>query len=637
MNLHRYTIKKLLSFTSTIILLSFLLFTSIYYIRQQAVRQDKNILQRLDRLEQNSLRIKMLQDEFLLRDFHNSQLYVLGQSPATLRLDSLFTKTLEELNYLKKYFSSTKITEVERHIEQYKKNFNNLKELEITRGFRDYGLEGDLRNIIHQVEGNAVLNNDYRLLSGMLMLRRHEKDYMLRRDTLYVEKFDATLASTLNYAADKYGANNQFLKQLIDYSKLFHEFLSIDAQIGRTENEGATYQLQQQSALVIESIRNLYGELSENIKKKDREAYASMLMLLVIVSSLVLTLLTKISRHITKTIKSTLAVIKKLGKGELPPPLEVKGADEFSAMEKSINDLSLALRNTRDFAIEVGNGNFYSEVNVFGNSGELGSGLLEMRQKLTEVAVQQENSLKEKEQRSWLNECLAQVSELLRNFHSDTKELCFEFVRFAIKSTGSLQGGIYLLNSEGESDSEENSYLELVASYAYDRRKYINKRFEKYEGVVGSCLYEKDVIYITDIPDSYTHITTGLGVSNPSCIVLTPLVTEKEEALGVMEISSYSPITDIQVEFMKQACRNLASSLILHKAIKANEQIIAQMKVKTEELLANEEELRQNMEELTAIREDMERREKDLNGQIAELKYKLRLHGIIFEADTYHN
>lgn len=637
MNLHRYTIKKLLSFTSTIILLSFLLFTSIYYIRQQAVRQDKNILQRLDQLEQNSLRIKMLQDEFLLRDFHNSQLYVLGQSPATLRLDSLFTKTLEELNYLKKYFSSSKITEVERHIEQYRMSFNNLKELEITRGFRDYGLEGNLRNIIHQVEGNAVLNNDYRLLSGMLMLRRHEKDYMLRRDTLYVEKFDATLASTLSYAAEKYGVNNQFSKQLVDYSKLFHEFLSIDARIGRTENEGATYQLQKQSALVIESIGSLYDELSENIKRKDREAYASMLMLLVIVSSLVLTLLTKISRHTTKTIKSTLAVIKKLGKGELPPPLEVKGADEFSDMEKSINDLSLALRNTRDFAIEVGNGNFYSEVNVFGNSGELGSSLLEMRQKLTEVAVQQENSLKEKEQRSWLNECLAQVSELLRNFHSDTKELCFEFVRFTIKSTGSLQGGIYLLNSEGESDSDENSYLELVASYAYDRRKYINKRFEKYEGVVGSCLYEKDVIYITDIPDSYTHITTGLGVSNPNCIVLTPLVTEKEEALGVLEISSYSPITDIQVEFMKQACRNLASSLVLHKAIKANEQIIAQMKVKTEELLANEEELRQNMEELTAIREDMERREKDLNGQIAELKYKLRLHGIIFEADTFHN
>jgi hypothetical protein len=47
-----------------------------------------------------------------------------------------------------------------------------------------------------------------------------------------------------------------------------------------------------------------------------------MLMLLVIVSSLVLTLLTKISRHTTKTIKSTLAVIKKIGEGELPHHLK---------------------------------------------------------------------------------------------------------------------------------------------------------------------------------------------------------------------------------------------------------------------------------------------------------------------------
>jgi methyl-accepting chemotaxis protein len=118
-------------------------------------------------------------------------------------------------------------------------NFNNLKELEITKASETM----DLKVISeHQssVEGNAVLNNDYRLLSGMLMLRRHEKDYMLRRDTLYVE-IRRNASDTLCYAAVKYGVNNQFSKQLVDYSKLFHEFLSIDARIGRTENEGATY------------------------------------------------------------------------------------------------------------------------------------------------------------------------------------------------------------------------------------------------------------------------------------------------------------------------------------------------------------------------------------------------------------
>jgi uncharacterized Fe-S cluster-containing radical SAM superfamily protein len=105
-----------------------------------------------------------------------------------------------------------------------------------------------------------------------------------------------------------------------------------------------------------------------------------------------------------------------------------------------------------------------------------------------------------------------------------------------------------LLNSEGESDSDENSYLELVASYAYDRRKYINKRFEKYEGVLGLASTKGCNIHYRYSRKLYPH-HHRFRCSNPNCIVLTPLITEKEEELGVLEISSYSPITDIQVEF----------------------------------------------------------------------------------------
>jgi predicted phage gp36 major capsid-like protein len=64
---------------------------------------------------------------------------------------------------------------------------------------------------------------------------------------------------------------------------------------------------------------------------------------------------------------------------------------------------------------------------------------------------------------------------------------------------------------------------------------------------------------------------------------------------------------------------NLASSLVLHKAIKANEQIIAQMKVKTEEAASQRGRTKADMEELTAIREDMERREKDLTDKLPSL------------------
>jgi hypothetical protein len=345
-----------------------------------------------------------------------------------------------------------------------------------------------------------------------------------------------------------------------------------------------------------------------------------MLMLIITISTLVLLIFARISRHITKTIKAIQNTLKKLGKGELPQPIKVKGKDEFSSMEYSINDLTIALRNTRDFANEVGNGNFYSEVNVFGNTGELGSGLLEMRKKLMEVAIEQEKNIKENQLRSWLNESLAKASDLLRTSHTDMASLCFEFIRFSIKSTDALQGGIFLVNEDKEDGKE---YLDLIASYAYDRRKYITKRYDKYEGLIGSCLYEKDIIFLTDIPKDYTHLTTGLGIGNPTCVVLVPLLTDMNEALGVMEIASPKILDDIQIEFLRKGCMNLASSIRFFDMIKENERIIEQMKLQTEELMSSEEELKQNMEELKATREDMERREQELLQEINELNHKM--------------
>ncbi|MCB8964402.1 MAG: GAF domain-containing protein [Bacteroidales bacterium] len=471
---------------------------------------------------------------------------------------------------------------------------------------------------------------DYRLMSHMLMLRRHEKDYIIRRDAAYLQKFAATIEKALLYASTHYGGTqNEVAQCLIEYSRLFQEYASIDSKIGRNDNEGALANLNNQTANYNQSLTEINNLLTNKIRKNSYKAHITMLMLIITISTIVLFLFARIGQHITKTIKSIQATIKKLGKGELPNPIKVKGHDEFATMEHSINDLTIALRNTRDFANEVGNGNFYSEVNVFGNTGELGSGLLEMRKKLMEVAIEQEKNIKENQRRSWLNESLAKASDLLRTNHSDTAALCFEFIRFAIKSTDALQGGIFLINTD-EGDGKE--YLDLIASYAYDRRKYITKRYEKYEGIIGSCLYEQDVVFLTDIPKDYTHLTTGLGIGNPTCVVLIPLLTEMDEILGVMEIASHKIIDEIQIEFLRKGCVNLASSIKFFNMIRENEKIIAQMKLQTEELMSSEEELKQNMEELKATREDMERREEELLDEIKELNHKL--HSPDFEIKT---
>lgn len=622
MKLRKYPIRRLLKFTAILVVLSLTVFTAIFFLQQMNAQQNREALLTLEHLYQHNAHLQKNRIDFLFHDMQSTQLYRFGYSRTTIQHDSLIRKTNEEIKKLEKRFGKNQTSSIKAVISEYDKQFKKIKEMVIERGFKDFGLEGQLRDKIHQVEENINQQKDYRLMSHMLMLRRHEKDYMIRRDTSYITKFDKEYQAALNYLSHSYnGKNHETTRLLNDYSRLFHSYTDIDKRIGINENEGTQYQLIRISTEMSEQIDELRTELAEKLKADSQRIYVTMLGLIFITSILLLLILTRIGNHITKTLTSIQKIVNRMGKGEIPQPINIVGKDEFSGIEVSINELSVALQNTRKFAEEVGNGNFYSEVNVFGNTGELGSKLLEMRQRLLEVAEERERNIQENNQRNWLNENIANIGEILRVKYENTTELCFQFIRFSVKQTSSLQGAVYLKKQNPQTGEE---YIELTASYAMERRKYLNRTLDIHEGLPGACMYEKDVIFVTDIPKDYTHITTGLGESNPTCIILVPLITDMHEVIGCIEIASYHVITPIEIEFTKKACNNLASAIRFNEMISLNERIISEMKQKNMELLASEEELKQNMEELKTIREDMERREESLTQEIKLLNHKLK-------------
>ena len=53
----------------------------------------------------------------------------------------------------------------------------------------DTGLEGSLRGSVHEIEASLAGFKDSRLNELMLTMRRHEKDFMLRRDVQYRDQF----------------------------------------------------------------------------------------------------------------------------------------------------------------------------------------------------------------------------------------------------------------------------------------------------------------------------------------------------------------------------------------------------------------------------------------------------------------
>jgi methyl-accepting chemotaxis protein len=82
---------------------------------------------------------------------------------------------------------SDKTRQAQDGFKRYTADFNALVAAEIKLGLNEtLGLSGSLRGAVHDIEAKLKELDNPRLTSWMLMMRRHEKDFMLRRDPKYV-------------------------------------------------------------------------------------------------------------------------------------------------------------------------------------------------------------------------------------------------------------------------------------------------------------------------------------------------------------------------------------------------------------------------------------------------------------------
>jgi GAF domain-containing protein len=139
------------------------------------------------------------------------------------------------------------------------------------------------------------------------------------------------------------------------------------------------------------------------------------------------------------------------------------------------------------------------------------------------------------------------------------------------------------------------------------------------EGLVGRCYQEQERIYLTDIPDNYIKITSGLGDNNPSSLLLIPLAYNNN-IFGIMEIASFIEFRDFEIEFIERIGESIAATI---SSVKANIQtaiLLEQSQQQAEEMASQEEEMRQNMEELRATQEQSARREEELARELESLR-----------------
>lgn len=277
-----------------------------------------------------------------------------------------------------------------------------------------------------------------------------------------------------------------------------------------------------------------------------------------------------------------------------------------SDFDEKINSRDENLQEMAKFAKQIGEGNYNTELNISHSNDALAQSLLAMRENLLT------NHKKESEQ-SWITEGKEIVSDILRT-NSKVDDLSNKVIQSLVKYVNLVQGALYLYN-------EEKEILQNVATYAYNRKKFINQEFKIGQGLIGACAYEKEYIYRTEIPEDYATITSGiLGEQKPQSILLVPLISD-EKLQGVIEFATVeNEISELSIRFLIELGEIIARTVFNLKINQKTEQLLLESQKMTSELQENEEQLRQNAEEMRATQEELQKSNEELESNIQKVE-----------------
>ncbi|WP_432084237.1 HAMP domain-containing protein [Streptomyces sp. WAC 04229] len=300
--------------------------------------------------------------------------------------------------------------------------------------------------------------------------------------------------------------------------------------------------------------------------------------------------------------------------GQLGGQARVRDVDgTWRDLTESVNEMAGNLtRQVRAIArvataVTRGDLNLKIDVDASGEISELQDYINKM------IANLRDTTIANKEQ-DWLKGNLARISGLMQG-RRDLQDVA-SLIMSELTPVVSAQHGAFFLamplvvDGQDQAGAQEDQYeLRMLGSYGYSMGS-MPTSFRPGEALVGTAAEEKRTILVENAPSGYLKISSGLGEAPPAQVIVLPVLFEGQ-VLGVIELASFTPFTQIQKDFLNQIAEMIATSV---NTISVN--------TKTEVLLSQSQELTEQLRERS---EELEQRQKALQSSNAELEEKAEL------------
>lgn len=251
---------------------------------------------------------------------------------------------------------TTVIGEVRKDLRNYSQSFLQVVDLVEKRGYKDLGLIGEFRGAIHDFEDRIEKAGLSELQVTMLLIRRHEKDYLLRNERRYITQTREGVAQLIKQVnqSELSPADQRILVGFVnEYLKKFNEMIALDRQVGDNSRiyRSAVNNILPALETVVEAQQVEQAEAILAMKSQNR------VFLIIVAVATAVTVLSGIfaafffSRKLTKQIDSIMDMFGNIGIGDFGARAEVLTEDELGEMAESLNamlDNTLTLIQSRE-------------------------------------------------------------------------------------------------------------------------------------------------------------------------------------------------------------------------------------------------------------------------------------------------
>lgn len=317
-----------------------------------------------------------------------------------------------------------------------------------------------------------------------------------------------------------------------------------------------------------------------------------------------------LNNAITLPVIKLIDIVNIIRDGDLSAKIDINSQDEIGQLASSLQNIQKDLQQKVNHTKKVKKGDFTATLVPASDKDELSLALIDM----TNSILDKDSITKEQ---VWLKTGQNDLSEKIRG-DLEIPDLSNNIINYIAEYMNAQIGAIYYKDEAGE--------LSLTGSYAFSRRKNISSKYKIGEGLVGQCALEKKSIIISNVPDDYIKINSGIGESTPLTILVAPLLIENQ-VTGVIELGSFFEFTDLQLRFLNQISEMLAiafqtaiSRIKMRQLLETTQNQTEEMDLQREQLRVTNEELKIQQEKLNVKNNELEKQTKILKDSEAKLQ-----------------